>query len=45
MIVFDLRIFQEELASMNQPTMAFQHMMSGQLQQKGLEEQPLGVGE
>ena len=46
MIVFDLRIFQEELASMNQPTMAFQQMMMGQMaQQKSLEEQPLGVGE
>ena len=46
MIVFDLRIFQEELAAMNQPTAAFQQMMMGQMaQQKSLEEQPLGVGE
>ncbi len=46
MIVFDLRIFQEELAAMNQPTIAFQQMMMGQMaQQKSLEEQPLGVGE
>ena len=42
MIVFDLRIFQEELASMNQPTIAFQQMMMGQ---KSHEEQLLGVGE
>lgn len=46
MIVFDLRIFQEELNAMNQPTAAFQQMMMGQMiQQKSLEEQPLGVGE
>ena len=46
MIVFDLRIFQEELAAMNQPTAAFQQMMMGQLaQQKSLEEQPLGGSE
>ena len=46
MIVFDLRIFQEELNAMNQPTAAFQQMMMGQMiKQKSLEEQPLGVGE
>ena len=46
MVVFDLRIFQEELNAMTQPTVAFQQMMMGQLaQQKSLEEQPLGMGE
>lgn len=46
MVVFDLRIFQEELNAMTQPTVAFQQMMMGQMaQQKSLEEQPLGMGE
>tara|TARA_R110000751_G_scaffold82534_2_gene166053 strand:- start:3334 stop:4251 length:918 start_codon:yes stop_codon:yes gene_type:complete len=42
MIVFDLRIFQQELAVMNQPTPAFQNMMNNQ---KPHEEVPVGVGE
>ena len=46
MIVFDLRIFQEELNAINQPTLAFQQMMNPQIiEQKGIEEQLLGVGE
>ena len=38
MVVFDLRIFEHELAMMNQPTQAFQNMMSNQnaLEQEGL---------
>ena len=36
--VFDLRIFEHELAMMNQPTQAFQNMMGNQnaLEQEGL---------
>jgi len=42
MIVFDLRIFQQELAMMNQPTPAFQQMMNGQVNiQAPAEEVPL----
>lgn len=45
MIVFDLRIFQQELAVMNQPTPAFQAMMGVDVtNQKPHEEVPLGVG-
>ncbi len=38
MVVFDLRIFEHELAMMNQPTQSFQNMMSNQnaLEQEGL---------
>jgi hypothetical protein len=38
MVVFDLRIFEHELAMMNQPTQAFQNMMGNQnaLEQEGL---------
>ena len=43
MIVFDLRIFQEELNAINQPTIAFQQMLNNQVnEQKGIEEQLLG---
>jgi len=37
-----LRIFEHELAMMNQPTQAFQSMMSNQ---NALEQESLGVGE
>jgi hypothetical protein len=45
MIVFDLRIFQQELAMMNQPTPAFQAMINQQPYQNTLEEQQHGIGE
>ena len=45
MIVFDLRIFQQELAMMNQPTPAFQAMLNQQPYQNTLEEQQHGIGE
>ena len=46
MIIFDLRIFQQELAAMNQPTPAFQAMMNNQIpNQKTIEEAQLGVSE
>ena len=42
MVVFDLRIFEHELAMMNQPTQAFQNMMGNQ---NALEQEPLGGNE
>ena len=42
MVVFDLRIFEHELATMNQPTLAFQNMMSNQ---NALEQESLGGSE
>jgi hypothetical protein len=42
MVVFDLRIFEHELAMMNQPTQAFQNMMSNQ---NALEQESLGGSE
>jgi len=42
MVVFDLRIFEHEMAMMNQPTAAFQNMMGVQ---NTLEQEPLGVSE
>jgi len=44
-ITFDLRIFQQELAMMNQPTPAFQAMLNQQPYQNTLEEQQHGLGE
>tara|TARA_R110000772_G_scaffold187527_1_gene298688 strand:+ start:62 stop:736 length:675 start_codon:yes stop_codon:yes gene_type:complete len=42
MVVFDLRIFEHEMAMLNQPTAAFQNMMGVQ---NTLEQEPLGVSE
>lgn len=42
MVVFDLRIFEHELAMMNQPTPSFQNMMN---QQNNLEHEGTGLGE
>ncbi len=45
MIVFDLRIFQQELAMMNQPTPAFQQMMNGQVNIQAPTEEVTLMGE
>ena len=45
MIVFDLRIFQQELAMMNQPTPAFQQMMNGQVNIQAPAEEVTLMGE